>query len=209
MHASRKTIPQSVRMTVAARQRYNCKLCKRRFGSVIHIDHIRRVADGGSNHIDNLQALCPSCHEEKTQLERLESLTLFTTRAAESPRERNEHKESFRIRPKVDGSCAWCGAAVSKYFDHACTRHPAAGALVTLDHVKVAMSHVEIQDEEVLSPAEEERLRWEADELAESKEREAELSSLFSKWRYLLPAKTSGACTSAVAPAACWRRRSA
>jgi len=184
MSGNRKGIPQSVRMTVAARQRYDCKLCKRRFGACIHIDHILRVSDGGSNHIDNLQALCPSCHEEKTQLERIESLTSYTTKTVvvsppvqtirrRNVEEKKDDPDGFIVRPLVDGTCKWCLKAVSKYFDHSCPKHPAKGALVTLEHVTSTMSHIDIQDEEVLSSDEEDAIR-----------KQAHISSAFSSWHH-------------------------
>lgn len=53
-------------------QDYKCAACEQLMRTV-EIDHKVRVADGGSNDISNLQALCPSCHSLKTQLERINS----------------------------------------------------------------------------------------------------------------------------------------
>jgi 5-methylcytosine-specific restriction protein A len=33
------------------------------------VDHIRRKADGGTDELENLQALCRVCHEAKTMVE--------------------------------------------------------------------------------------------------------------------------------------------
>jgi 5-methylcytosine-specific restriction enzyme A len=44
--------------------------CVRCGGTGTHVDHIVRVADGGSWEIDNLQTLCPACHAVKTRMER-------------------------------------------------------------------------------------------------------------------------------------------
>lgn len=35
--------------------------------SGFHIDHILELSHGGKNSVDNLQALCPSCHAVKTK----------------------------------------------------------------------------------------------------------------------------------------------
>jgi 5-methylcytosine-specific restriction endonuclease McrA len=35
------------------------------------VDHKIRLADGGSNHVDNLVAYCRECHGEKTAIENL------------------------------------------------------------------------------------------------------------------------------------------
>ena len=37
--------------------------------SMYHIDHIKELRHGGTNHISNLQALCPQCHSVKTNFE--------------------------------------------------------------------------------------------------------------------------------------------
>jgi 5-methylcytosine-specific restriction enzyme A len=41
-----------------------CKCCLK--AKKYDIDHIRPLANGGTNQIDNLQALCKSCHQDKT-----------------------------------------------------------------------------------------------------------------------------------------------
>ncbi len=34
--------------------------------SATHVDHIKPLSEGGTNHKDNLQGLCASCHNRKT-----------------------------------------------------------------------------------------------------------------------------------------------
>ena len=34
-------------------------------------DHKIRLADGGTNHVNNLNALCPNCHSKKTTMENM------------------------------------------------------------------------------------------------------------------------------------------
>lgn len=59
------------RWEVAAAQGYNCAgLCMGQLPSCFHVDHIVAVAMGGDNEADNLQALCPNCHECKSSRER-------------------------------------------------------------------------------------------------------------------------------------------
>jgi 5-methylcytosine-specific restriction endonuclease McrA len=42
-----------------ARDGWTCQLC----GALAeHVDHIRRVADGGADHPANLRALCAGCN---------------------------------------------------------------------------------------------------------------------------------------------------
>lgn len=42
--------------------------------SMYHIDHIIELKNGGTNHISNLQALCPQCHAVKTNYEETKNI---------------------------------------------------------------------------------------------------------------------------------------
>ena len=46
-----------------------CCLCSCKLEKQFHIDHIKPLANGGTNDDINLQALCPTCHRDKCQLE--------------------------------------------------------------------------------------------------------------------------------------------
>ncbi len=49
---------------------YTCPILGRLFDEAGYdIDHVLPLADGGSNDVSNLQALCPSCHRVKTARE--------------------------------------------------------------------------------------------------------------------------------------------
>lgn len=62
---------------VLERQNYLCaggNRCQKRHGKVLDLnidncqfDHIKPRALGGSNTMNNMQALCPNCHAEKTK----------------------------------------------------------------------------------------------------------------------------------------------
>jgi len=54
---------------VAASQNWKCNGCKGTLDAWYEIDHKIRLADGGSNHIANLVALCRNCHGKKTMIE--------------------------------------------------------------------------------------------------------------------------------------------
>lgn len=45
-----------------------CRMCRAegRFTPATEVDHIVPVSKGGTNEMDNLQALCKSCHSKKT-----------------------------------------------------------------------------------------------------------------------------------------------
>lgn len=68
---SKRNVSESKKKFVAARQKWCCMKCKSLLDSTFEIDHIIRLDSGGSNHVDNLQALCPGCHRSKTQLENM------------------------------------------------------------------------------------------------------------------------------------------
>lgn len=59
--------PHKLRKAARDRDGDQCVQC----GSTEHleVDHILNVARGGTHHLDNLQTLCASCHQEKTQAE--------------------------------------------------------------------------------------------------------------------------------------------
>ena len=65
-HAWRK-----LRAQVLERDGYLCQACKAkgRITPATDVDHIVNKASGGTDDIDNLQALCRACHKAKTQAE--------------------------------------------------------------------------------------------------------------------------------------------
>lgn len=71
----RKKIKRSVSETkkkfVASRQNWRCGHCDKQLTAWFEVDHKVRLEYGGSNHIDNLVALCRECHGEKTTIENL------------------------------------------------------------------------------------------------------------------------------------------
>ena len=54
---------------VAASQQWKCGDCNSQLDAWFEVDHKARLADGGSNHISNLIALCRNCHGKKTTME--------------------------------------------------------------------------------------------------------------------------------------------
>ena len=52
------------------KQMSKCNMCFELLGKSFHIDHIRPLANGGNNEKNNLQALCISCHIEKSREEK-------------------------------------------------------------------------------------------------------------------------------------------
>ena len=96
---SQRKVTAAMKKQVAGRQRfmcagnvsdYKCPLSGSPFDeSGFHIDHIKELRDGGSNELDNLQALCLMCHTVKTN-----------RRSSEVPKAPKKVKEPKA--PKVD-----------------------------------------------------------------------------------------------------------
>jgi hypothetical protein len=69
--ATARSVSGTKKKYVAAAQDWKCGSCGNKLDAWFEIDHKTRLADGGSNHIDNLVALCRNCHGKKTLLENL------------------------------------------------------------------------------------------------------------------------------------------
>ncbi|MBC7766561.1 AAA family ATPase [Arenimonas sp.] len=64
---------KAIKDTILASQNSCCKICKVKLIS-FEIDHVKSLASGGDNDIKNLQALCKSCHNHKSNKEASERL---------------------------------------------------------------------------------------------------------------------------------------
>lgn len=63
MATKRKSVSKKTRFDVFKRDSFKCQYCGSHPPSVIlHVDHIKPVADGGENEIDNLVTACESCN---------------------------------------------------------------------------------------------------------------------------------------------------
>jgi hypothetical protein len=75
MNSGKKSTKRSVSETkkkfVASRQNWKCGDCQQQLNAWFETDHKIRLEYGGSNHIDNLVALCRECHGKKTTIENL------------------------------------------------------------------------------------------------------------------------------------------
>ncbi len=62
-HPKRKKRPPSLDLAVFSKDGYACRKCKSQVE--LTVDHIRPVALGGGNEIENLQTLCKRCNSSK------------------------------------------------------------------------------------------------------------------------------------------------
>lgn len=68
---TKRSVSESKKKWVASYQDWKCGSCTKKLPAWFEIDHRVRLEHGGSNHVDNLVALCRECHGKKTMIENL------------------------------------------------------------------------------------------------------------------------------------------
>ncbi len=68
---TKRCVSETKKKYVAAQQGWACGSCKQQLPAWFEVDHKIRLDSGGSNHVDNLVALCRDCHGRKTAFENL------------------------------------------------------------------------------------------------------------------------------------------
>lgn len=69
--STKRSVSETKKKFVAAKQNWCCGKCRKQLPAWFEVDHTVRLEHGGSNHVDNLVALCRDCHGEKTAMENL------------------------------------------------------------------------------------------------------------------------------------------
>jgi len=69
--ATKRSVSETKKKYVASSQDWKCGDCQCKLPAWFEVDHKIRLEYGGSNHIDNLVALCRDCHGKKTAIENL------------------------------------------------------------------------------------------------------------------------------------------
>lgn len=93
MARERKPISKKVRFDVFKRDSFACQYCGATPpGAVLHIDHIHPVAEGGTNHSDNLVTACSSCNLGKAAT----PLSVVPKSLAEKAAEASEREAQLR-----------------------------------------------------------------------------------------------------------------
>ena len=65
----RKPLSKRIRFEVLRRDNFTCQYCGRKASEVeLHVDHIRSVATGGGNEMENLITACVDCNLGKGKL---------------------------------------------------------------------------------------------------------------------------------------------
>ena len=68
---TKRSVSETKKKFVASRQGWKCGDCGDQLNAWFEVDHKVRLEYGGSNHVDNLLALCRECHGKKTTMENL------------------------------------------------------------------------------------------------------------------------------------------
>jgi lipid II:glycine glycyltransferase (peptidoglycan interpeptide bridge formation enzyme) len=69
--STKRSVSETKKKFVASRQNWKCGECENQLNAWFEVDHKIRLEYGGSNHVDNLVALCRECHGQKTTIENL------------------------------------------------------------------------------------------------------------------------------------------
>ncbi len=62
----KRNVTEKTKKIVASNQKWKCLYCNSTLDYTYEIDHIIPLCKGGTNNINNLQALCRNCHGKKT-----------------------------------------------------------------------------------------------------------------------------------------------
>lgn len=74
-------VPTGLRLAVMSRDGHRCQIAGPRCTvAAVEVDHIVPWSEGGSDALDNLQAVCPECHAPKTQAEAQRARARFSRR---------------------------------------------------------------------------------------------------------------------------------
>ena len=68
---TKRCVSETKKKFVASQQSWKCGHCQKQLPAWFEVDHKIRLDNGGSNHVDNLVALCRDCHGRKTAMENL------------------------------------------------------------------------------------------------------------------------------------------
>ena len=68
---TKRSVSETKKKFVASQQNWCCKKCKKQLPAWFEVDHVMKLEYGGSNAVENLEALCRDCHGRKTAMENL------------------------------------------------------------------------------------------------------------------------------------------
>jgi len=66
---TKRCVGETKKKFIASNQNWKCAGCNDQLTAWFEVDHKQRLDRGGSNHVNNLEALCRNCHGKKTSME--------------------------------------------------------------------------------------------------------------------------------------------
>jgi hypothetical protein len=70
-NGTKRSVSETKKKFVASRQNWKCQDCQEQLTAWFEVHHKTPLEHGGSNHVDNLVALCRNCHGAHTALDNL------------------------------------------------------------------------------------------------------------------------------------------
>ena len=67
----KRSVSESKKKFIASNQKWKCAHCQQLLDNTYEVDHIVALYKGGSNELNNLEALCRNCHGKKTFMEKM------------------------------------------------------------------------------------------------------------------------------------------
>lgn len=68
---TKRCVSETKKKWVASQQNWKCGACNNQLNAWFEVDHRVELENGGTNHVNNLIALCRECHGKKTMMNRL------------------------------------------------------------------------------------------------------------------------------------------
>lgn len=69
--STKRSVSETKKKWVASQQSWRCGMCNAQLQAWFEVDHRISLESGGTNHVNNLVALCRDCHGKKTMMNRL------------------------------------------------------------------------------------------------------------------------------------------
>ena len=67
----KRNVSESKKKYIASQQKWHCAHCSQMLDNTFEVDHVIPLYKGGSNELNNLEALCRNCHGKKTFKDKL------------------------------------------------------------------------------------------------------------------------------------------
>lgn len=94
---------------VGARQSWRCAACGGMLDAIYELDHVTPLHRGGTNHLENAQALCYACHGMKTfQEERQRADERYRARQEEIALAKKNRENNDRLERARDENAKRC-----------------------------------------------------------------------------------------------------